>query len=276
VAALALGVAGAAAISPPDEILRLRDNRPLDLPSLVADLKGRRMVFMGEIHDQEGHHRAQARLIDALHQQDIPLAVGLEMFQAASQADLDLWVAGQIAEQDFVPLYRRNWGVPWPLYRPIFLYARDHRIPLLGLNVPPEITRKVARRGFSSLDPEDLARLPGVSCDVDKVYEAFISRVLGDRAHSRREFRFFCEAQMVWDTTMAHALRDFAERRPGTMVVVLAGSGHAWKRGIPARLGDPQIPFAVILPEVPVGGRTAVTPADADYLWRGITDLGSR
>jgi hypothetical protein len=67
--------------------------------------------------------------------------------------------------------FARNWSQDWHLYRDIFLYCRERSIPLVGLNVPRSITRKVARNGFESLNSEEIGKLPPIVCRVDRDYE---------------------------------------------------------------------------------------------------------
>jgi uncharacterized iron-regulated protein len=74
---------------------------------------------------------------------------------------------------------------------------------------------------------------------------------------------------MVWDTSMAKHLADYLAGNPKRTAVVLAGSAHAWRRGIPAQLLQtaPILRSTVVIPLT--GDRIAydaVTSADADYL----------
>jgi uncharacterized iron-regulated protein len=254
-------------------LLRVSDRAVVSLPEIVADLKKARLVFVGELHDQELHHQAQLEVIRFLYDSGVPVAVGLEMFRRDSQAQLDRWVDGEIDEKGFQKIYVDNWGLPWNLYRDIFVFARDHKIPMVGLNVPGDITRQIAREGFASLTPGQLGDMPAVSCAVDDAYAAFIRRSLGMHAHGDMTFTRFCEAQLFWDTAMAWNALHFLKEHPGSTVVVLAGSGHAWKRGIPAQVAArSSLPFRVILPEIPGRlDRETVCLDDTDYLWLGIT-----
>lgn len=230
---------------------------------LIADLQDERVVFVGETHDDPAHHQAQLAIIRALHQAGREVVVGLEMMRREDQELLDAWVARHLPPDQFEQIFHRNWGW-WPLYRPIFEYARENSIPMLALNVSREITAQVAREGFDSLRPEQMRQLGNISCRLDPAYEQFIRRAMGGHAHGEASFQNFCEAQLVWDTAMAQRVRHYLDAHPQGKVVVLAGSGHAWKYGIPARLNIPADEYAVILPVVP--GRT-VSPEDADYLW---------
>ena len=255
-----------------ERILRVADGKVLSLPEIVEDLIQARLVFVGEFHTYQSHHHAQLETIRALKQADVSVAIGLEMFRRDSQPDLDRWVKGDLSEKEFEKIYYKNWNYPWPLYKDIFLYARKHKIPLVGLNVPPEVTKQVAREGFDSLTPEQRGDLPMVSCRVDPEYMAFIRRSLAMHGHGGLNFTRFCEAQLVWDTAMAWSLLGFLEKNPDATVVVIAGSGHSWKRGIPAQVSSrADVPLKVILPEI--SGRVDrehTTLNEADYVWLGL------
>ena len=253
-------------------IFRVEDGSLTSLEGILEDLSRAGLVFIGELHDRKTHHDAQLAVIRLLHEHNADVAVGLEMFRAESQSDLNRWIEGDLGLEEFMGVYYDNWKMPWSLYGDILLYAREHGIPLLGLNVPESITRQVASGGFDSLTPGQLRKLPGVSCDVDEVYEEFIRRALVEKPHGEADFTNFCEAQMVWDTNMAARSLEFLERNPGYTVIVLAGSGHSWKRGAAAQVRRrSEVPLLTILPEVSHRlNRENVTTEDTDYLWLGI------
>lgn len=253
-------------------LLRVSDGREVTLLRAVDELAAARLVFLGELHGQPSVHRAQLAVIRALHEADHPLAVGLEMFRAEDQEVLDRWVEGTVSLEQFLPEYDANWGYPWDLYRDIFMYAREHRIPLIGLNTSSEIVQQVARAGFTSLDREQLQALPPVRCVVDEEYESFIRRAMGMHNTVGREFTHFCEAQLLWDAVMAVNLLEYLEGHPSVTVAVLAGQGHAWKGGIPAQVGQrKQVAMRVILPRLPgAHGQIGVLPEDVDYQWLGL------
>jgi uncharacterized iron-regulated protein len=242
----------------------------VSFPDMIEDLKTVRLVFMGEMHDNAGHHRAQLQVIQALHEAGVPVAIGLEMFRRDSQAALDRWTAGDLAEGPFVRVFLNNWSM-WPVYREIFQYARQRHIPLVGLNITREITQQVARSGFGSLSAEQRGELPLVRCDVDPRYQEYLLRTLGSHAHNGAAFRNFCEAQLVWDAVMAKNLIDYQGRHPDRVIVILAGSGHAWKFGIPEQvLRHGLVPYRVLLPGIPGRIEPAnTTRQEADYLLLG-------
>jgi len=202
------------------------------------------------------------------------VAVGLEMFQHIEQSILDAWVARALSEDEMRRAFARNWSQDWHLYREIFLYCRDRSIPMIGLNVSRSITRKVAKNGFESLTPEEIGKLPPIVCRVDREYEEFLRRVLGDHG-SESGFRRFCEAQLVWDTAMAVYALAYLEDHPERTIVVLCGMIHAWKKAAPEQAAreNAEVKQAVIQPSVK--GRWtpgSVSRQDADYLILGLEE----
>jgi uncharacterized iron-regulated protein len=252
-----------------DRIMRVGDRQPISFARMAEEIKGARLIFVGEKHDRKADHRFQLEVITALKRAGVPIAIGLEMFTAGNQGDLDRWVAGKLDQERFIASYYRNWGMVWPLYRDIFLYARTDGIPLVGINVSREIPRKVAREGFAALTPTERRELPAdITCDVSPAYMALIRRAYAAHMGSDDSFTRFCEAQMLWNKTMAWHVAGYLRSHPGVCMVVLAGSGHAMKPGIPEEVRrETGIVAKVILPEDEGFSRETVTESDADYLF---------
>jgi uncharacterized iron-regulated protein len=267
--ALSVLLTAAKSCSGADRIFRASDGKTITFETMIEDLKNAKVIFVGETHNSKRDHEFQLAVIRALHRSGVPPAIGLEMFRAESQDVLDQWVGGRLELREFLKVYYDNWGIAWPLYRDIFQYSRDNKIPLIGLNVPAGITRKVSREGFSSLTQEELKKLPpGISCNVDDKYMDFIRRAYAVHSGREKSFVNFCEAQMVWDKAMAWNLTRFQKKSPERVTVVLAGVGHSWKRGIPGQMEElPERDYRVILPEIPGRiGRTDVLSHDTDYI----------
>lgn len=249
-------------------LLDLNRNTELPLGQAIPELKKSRIVLVGEHHSKVAHHRAQLAVIQALKEAGLEVAIGLEMFRHESQPALDRWVAGEIDAQRFEKIYYDNWNFPWQAYRMIFEYAREHKISMIGLNVPRGITRQVSRKGFKSLTPEQKGQLAEVSCVVDQQYMNYIRQAFGGHGHGQLNFIHFCEAQMVWDTAMAVYSISYLEKNPNATVVILTGVGHAQKGAVPRQIQiRSKLPYAVILPEVAGGiDRKTISSSEADYL----------
>ncbi|HEX9190708.1 MAG TPA: ChaN family lipoprotein [Candidatus Deferrimicrobiaceae bacterium] len=253
-------------------IERVSDSGTVTMAQLVAEIRGVRIVFVGENHGNRDHHRTQLDVIRSLRDAGVPVAVGLEMFRSNSQEALDGWVRDRIRESEFVRIFDENWsGNYWPAYRDIFEYARVQGIPMVGLNVERRVVRQASRGGFASVHRRDIPPVENVSCDAGEKYRGVLRAAMRNHA-GKESFVRFCEAQMLWDVSMAWNLIDFAERNPDRVVVVLAGALHSWKHGIPERVrirSGGSLPFKVILPtgrEDPMSA--ALTSEEADYLVR--------
>jgi uncharacterized iron-regulated protein len=253
-----------------------RDHRIYDLHNskerlmseVIADLKKNRIILVGEHHTNLNHHYGQLNVIQSLHEAGAQVAIGLEMFRNDSQQALDRWVAGSIGEAEFQEIYYDNWTYPWAVYQMIFEYAKNEKIPMIGLNVPREITRQVSRKGFNSLSEEQKGKLADVSCRVDKEYKEYIKKAFGSHGHGQLNFTYFCEAQLVWDTAMAINSLEYLKKNPEAVVVLLAGAGHVQKGAVPRQISvRSETPHAVILPKVEgfIDPQT-VGIQDADYI----------
>lgn len=262
-----LACSSGAALAHP-HILRATDRAEVSREELLHDLLSVQVIFIGELHDRIGHHEAQLSILKALQQEGGPLAIGLEMFRRDSQKALDRWVDGSYPVEKFLKDYNDNWSM-WEKYRGIFDFARRQKVKMVGLNISREISAKVARNGFAALPAAERQALGNVQCVVSPEYSNFLRKAMGGHGGHGDKYLYFCEAQILWDTMMARHLMEFLKINPDFRVVVLTGSGHAWKFGIPRQLLEQMdVSYRVILPEI--DGRlvrSQVAPEVTDYLW---------
>ncbi|MBJ6799455.1 ChaN family lipoprotein [Geomonas propionica] len=252
-------------------ITRLSDGQTLSLPQLAAAAATSQVILVGESHEESYHHELQLDLLRLLDGGKLPMAIGLEMMQSDSQKVLDDWVEGNIGEPEMQQVFERNW-TGWQMYRDIFLFAKEKRIPMVALNVPLAIVRKVSRDGFAALTPEERKGLPpGTSCDLANPQVAFLRKTFRSAPHHQQnggKFDFFCEAQTVRNSGMALNILRYRDKEPGRTLVVLTGVWHAVKYAIPdqlQRLGG-GIASTVILPETPYLNSSNSGTSEADYL----------
>jgi len=266
VVAAALIILGCTA--PSFRLWHVGQKKVVSLQAAVPVLSRAQVVYIGETHDRPRDHQGQLEIIEAIHKSRRPVAIGLEMFQRKNQPILDRWVSGEMDEETFERHFQENWGASWPLYRDIFVYCRSKKIPMVGLNVPREITSQVAQQGFSSLSKDQVGMLPTVTCRVDPEYIKIMRGAHG-HAMSDAAFTHFCEAQLVWDTAMATYSIEYLKHYPENVLVVLAGYFHAWKKGIPTQVQkqSPAFDQIVILPDGSGRfGRKDASTEDCDYL----------
>jgi len=234
---------------------------------IIPVLAEKRVVFVGETHNRYDHHLIQLEIIRRLHQRHPQLAIGMETFQQPFQRYLDDFVAGEISEQEMLRAteYYQRWRMDYRLYAPILRYAREHQLPVIALNLPVELTRKVGRVGLEGLTAAERARLPAEIDRSDAAYTARIKEVFEYHPRdSGQTFEHFLEVQLLWDEGMAERAARFLQVNPDYHMVIVAGSGHlAYGSAIPRRLlRRMEADTAIVLNS----WEGAIEPGLADYL----------
>ncbi len=211
---------------------------------LDKQLQNARVVLVGETHTNYGHHLNQLNIIRQTHQKwGGVFSIGLEMIQQPYQQYLDDYIASKITEREMLKgtQWYSRWRYDFRLYRPIFDYAKEHQIPLIALNIPQEITRKISRQGIENLSVSERKQLPALIDKSVTEYAARLKKIFGQHSHGKvfnqKGFDKFVEAQLAWDEGMAFTASKYLKQNPKQRMVILAGSGHLINRsGIPNRL----------------------------------------
>ena len=247
-----------------------------------------RIVLLGENHADMEHHRWQAYMLAALHALRPNMVVGFEMFPRAAQPALDDWSRGVLDEKGFLEKseWNRVWGFDPALYRPLLHFVRQHRLPMVALNVERALVSRIGREGRQAV-PEGERRGIGVPAPASDAYRRALAEIYADSAHSGKPgpkpdeapdidailksaaFGRFVDAQQTWDRAMAEALADAARRHPEALVVGIVGAGHIRNRhGIPHQPADLGIQdVSVLLPADPEEACAATDTTLADALF---------
>ncbi len=201
--------------------------------SNIDRLKQNDVIYLGENHDNPQHHAQQLEMIRQL-QDDTRLVIGMEMFQRPFQPILDRYLAQKTSEEELRQQteYDTRWGFDWEFYAPILRYAQAKQIPLIALNTPEEITRKVAETGIESLEGSDFRYIPPlkeIKLDNQEYRQAiadiYLQHVEEGQGNSTDLDNFFA-AQVLWDETMAEAIALHYQNNPQSTIVVLVGKAH--------------------------------------------------
>jgi uncharacterized iron-regulated protein len=258
-----------------------QEQQQLTQQQILQELVKANVVYLGETHNSPEDHKAQLEIVQALHQQNPKIAIAMEMFQRPFQDVLDQYLAGKITEAQLVEQseYDERWGFPWEYYAPILRLAKTNQLPVLALNTPTEVTRKVARSGLESLTTDERQYIPRFSeirtdnADYRKMaQEVYEQHHQAGHGNSTSFERFFT-AQVLWDETMAEKIAQFVKANPGYQVVVLAGKSHiVYGYGIPSRvarrLNNNQLVQRSVLLGVSQEAQSAGEKAIADYFWQ--------
>lgn len=265
------------------------EQQQLNQQKIVQELLKADVVYLGETHNSPEDHQAQLEILQALYREKLKnskdataprMVIAMEMFQRPYQNILDQYIAGKITEEQLIEQseYEERWGFPWEYYAPILRFARAHQLPVLALNTPTEVTRKVARNGLESLTAAERRYIPPLSeIRTDNaeyrqmIQKSYEQHHQGGHGNSSSFERFFT-AQVLWDETMAEAIAQSIKANPDDQVVVLAGQTHiVYGYGIPSRvarrLNNNQLVQRSVLFGVPQKGQSTAQKMIADYFW---------
>ena len=207
------------------------------MQAAIADV---RIVYVGETHDNPAAHRLELDVLKAMAERyPGQLSLGMEMFNTSQQEVLDQWTAGELSEKEFLrnSSWFNNWRMDYAYYRDILNYAREHQIPVIGLNATRELVKKVGRNSFESLDEETRAQLPEI--DLDDPYQlAMVETIYAVHSSGKAMLDGFLRIQTLWDETMAeNVVRVMQEKGSEHRMVVMAGGNHVrYGFGIPRRV----------------------------------------
>jgi len=220
-------------------VLGIEVSRAIMFEDIIEKIKDKKIIYVGEQHDRYEHHLVQLEIIKALKERGQDIAIGMEMFLHKYQMVLNDYIEGRIDEREFLKSshYFKTWGFDYLLYRDILNFARENRIPVIGLNLPREIVNKVGRSGIDSLTEEEKKELPSDMEMNDEEYKRRLKETFEKHEGSEeRDFERFYQSQIIWDEIMAQRIDEYMKQNPSKKMVVIVGGGHlAYSSGIPKR-----------------------------------------
>ncbi len=235
-------------------------------PAIIQGLSTARVVYLGEQHDQQGIHEAQLKIVKELTARK-PVAVAMEMFQRPFQHVINEYLQGKLDEKTFLKKteYFKRWGFNYHFYRPIVEFCRENNIPIIAMNLPTEVSRKIAHSGLDSLNHDEKKALPGHLDQGNQLYRTMLYKIYqGHESDALQSFQNFFQAQVAWDETMAMSIAEYIKENPSRQIVVIVGGGHvAYGYGIPSRV---ERRFGTVSQKIVLfPGDSQIDPMEADY-----------
>ena len=195
----------------------------------VGPLPRADVFVLGEVHDNPGHHAAQAEVVERI----APTALVLEMVSPEDAARVDD-VSDPAALAETLRWAQKGWP-DFAMYHPIFTAAPGARI--VGGDTSRDDLMAAMQR--SAADVLGIGRIgfnlwtdggPGYAALIEDQREAHCGMLPEDLLPG------MVEAQRLRDATLALAARDAVDETGGP-VVVITGNGHArTDTGVPALL----------------------------------------
>jgi uncharacterized iron-regulated protein len=221
----------------------LYTGEPTSFTDILDDLHQVRVIYLGEGHTLERHHRIQADVVNGLADRGDTLVLGLEMLETYMQPEVDRYWKGEIPFDTLAA--RVNWSKRWgnyAQYREPMEAARRRGFPILALNARREVVHQVGMEGLEKLPAEDRAQLPAEIVFNQPMYEAQMNTVLQVHAKAMGMpglLQTMYQAQVVRDETMANTLAEFlkSDAGRGRRAIVILGAGHCQQgMGTPSRV----------------------------------------
>ncbi len=273
------------------QIIETRTGRVLNFREWLAEASASSVIYLGEEHRNRSHLEAALRILEALLAGNRRPALGLEMFSWDGQGALDRYLSDPaMTREQFLAEshWEQNWGGLFSDYEPLVGLARDRHLPVLGLNPPRLLVRRVAVEGWaqakSSPDIAGWGMQDQVKLD-DPAYREVIFKQLRacHDAPSDDTYQRMFEASVFRDEGMAKTIAEYLERMPAGHgpVVSYTGGGHIqYGLPVPSRVLRRQglikqttVYFTALDPTRPEEIQALIHDAIADYVW--LTPLGA-
>jgi uncharacterized iron-regulated protein len=244
----------------------------ISIDNLMDRLSNVSIVYVGEMHTSQEDHKLQLKVLEKLSRGGRCVELAMEMFPAAAQPILDRYIRGEITEENFLEevAWEDIWGFPYPLYRHLIDWQKGKRMPVLGLNAPIKVVRKIGRSGLGSLTPAERSQVAREFHLDDSANRVRIRKEFTAHDKERiKDFESFFEAQLAWEETMAQTLAQRLEQTGAKCTIVVAlGKGHITDRlGVPylTRIRKPH-EYRTVAP-VPINYPfSTLNPDLADYV----------
>jgi uncharacterized iron-regulated protein len=214
-----------------DKIWNVKSKQFVDKQQLLSDIVDNEYILLGETHDNPVHHQYQAWVIDQLRARDRTVSVAFEMLtQAQGQALANQNI--QTADQIFDAVQWEKTG--WPsrdMYKPVFVTTLNAGYGIHAANLDRQELNQIIMQGEDSLpesvktqlkqnplttESEELLRTGIVESHCQMLPETMVpAMMLGQR---------------VRDAVIANSL---INNKAKDGVVLIAGSGHTQKNGVP-------------------------------------------
>jgi uncharacterized iron-regulated protein len=204
---------------------------PFSAEALAQALARRKVVLLGEVHDNPVQHRVRAEALRQHLLAGARPAIAFEQFDREQQAALDRArrdSAGEAAPERAARLVRvaGRGGWDWSLYQPFVELALRFDVPIVAANLSRGDAMKVGRS--DSFDAV-FDRAAQHSLGLDRLGDEFLrrhQRVVDDGHCNTMPASLLpalARAQIARDAALLAAIRPHA----GRGVVLLTGNGHA-------------------------------------------------
>ncbi len=231
--------------------------QPVTVEALAELMDHYDVVVFGEYHDNTVLHSLELELLKKTFARQPQLALSLEMFERDVQGDLNDYLSGRIAEQEFLAK-SRPWKNYQEAYRPLVAFAGVNSLPVVAANIPRALAAQYAQTGSLDGIPAAMKRyLPQVHLAPAGEYRQQFMAYMTENVSSARmpvtpdKLDNYYKAQCLKDDTMAESIVSFLQLHPDYKLIHYQGDFHSRGRlGVVEKLQllNPALKVAVITP----------------------------
>ena len=97
------------------------------------------IVYCGDYHTLAQAQRTPVKILEHVHPRRPDIILCVEAVMSHHQRWLDAYLSDRISEEEFLRRidYAHTWGFIWDHYRVLFQFAKEHGIPVYGINSEP-------------------------------------------------------------------------------------------------------------------------------------------
>ena len=261
-------------------IVELSTQRTLAFEAFVNAVAQAQVVAVGEEHYHPDIQAFELRLLQALVQhRPKHIALAMEFLERDMQSAVDAYLSGS---SDAATLQPQIKATPdfIQYYFPLVQYARQAGVPVLALNVPRSLARRVTKEGIQavaeSLLPPERAYMAATFVPIQPQYRTyFLQEVAAAHPLAEEQRDRFVEAAHLKDDTMAESLAVFLERAADMTILAIAGRFHFdYGLAIPALLRQrrphvtiQRVTTMTVAADAMIDLRDLAREALADYVW---------
>ena len=261
-------------------LVELSTQRTLSFAAFVKAVAQTQVVAVGEEHYHPDIQAFELRLLQALvHHRPQRLALAMEFLERDTQPAVDAYLSGR---SDAATLHAQIKATPAFIqyYFPCMQYAQQAGVPILAMNAPRSLARRVTKEGLQavveSLLLPERAHLATTFAPITPQYRTyFLKAVAAAHPLLEEQLERFVEAAHLKDETMAESLATFLERAADVTVLAIAGRFHFdYGLAIPALLGQRRAHVSIqrvttmaVAADDSIDLRELARETLADYVW---------
>ncbi len=187
------------------------------------------LVAFGELHGDRVGAKHQLALLQAMHEQERPVALAMEFFERDTQPVIDAYLAGEIDEATMRKKARQGRAYPHT-HGPLIEFCKENGLKVIAANAPRRLVTAYRKQSEdydtwrASLTEADQGWLPEETSIIEDEYHAKFMGLMG----GERGARIF-KSQSLWDDAMAEAIVDHRSEAPACRVLLIVGGFHVTK-----------------------------------------------